>query len=188
MTAGEDARPSLRLVAGLGWARGGPSTVDRARCGPDLIDLVGLVGARPAPVPESAPWVTGVEHVVFETLCVPAALRTPAYATALGEDRTDPVPSGPVRYFLHEAALHAEVGGAEVMADQCDALADAEGVLVRLVPFAAGHGALLRSSFTQPRGGPQGALVNRIALDAAASKRAFRTRASFYRDRSTIPM
>lgn len=185
MTAGEEVRPSLRLVAGLGRAGGGPPTADRFRRGPDLIDLIRLFGAGPAPVPPAeGAREAGTGVVVFETLCVPGPLRTAAYALALGDGDAGDGQRTAVRYFVHEAALHAEVGDADVMAGQCEALAEAaREAAVRLVPFRAGHGGRLRSSFTEPRGGPRGELLERIALDVPSSIDAFRARAGSYRAR-----
>ncbi|MDQ2585291.1 hypothetical protein CKY47_15155 [Saccharothrix yanglingensis] len=173
----------MRLVAGLGRAGGGPSTADRFRRGPDLIDLIRLVGAGPAPTAEGVR-EAGAGVVVFETLCVPGPLRTAAYALALGDGDAGDGQRTAVRYFVHEAALHAEVGDADVMAGQCEALAEAaREAAVRLVPFRAGHGGRLRSSFTEPWGGPRGGLLERIALDVPASIDAFRVRAGSYRAR-----
>ncbi|MFD1152574.1 Scr1 family TA system antitoxin-like transcriptional regulator [Saccharothrix hoggarensis] len=178
MTAGEDIRPPLRLVPGLGWSSG-PSTVDRTRRGPDLIDLIRLVGRRPGDPGEAA---AECDVVVFETLCVPEPLRTPAYALALGDDGGDAFPRG-ARFFLHEAALHARVGDESVMADQLDALADRRDVPVRLVPFTAGHTGVLRSSFALPTGRRQADVLERIALDVASSRAEFRRWAAHYRSR-----
>lgn len=183
MTAGEDIRPPLRLVPGLGWASG-PSTVDRTRRGPDLIDLIRLVGRRPG---EPADGAAGCEVVVFEALCVPEPLRTPAYALALGDDGGH---SGSgvgalrhARYFVHEAALHACVGDGAVMADQLDVLAEQGDVPVRLVSFAAGHVGVLRSSFAVPAGRRQVEVLDRIALDVPSSRAEFRRWAAHYRTR-----
>ncbi|WP_367128931.1 Scr1 family TA system antitoxin-like transcriptional regulator [Saccharothrix sp. HUAS TT1] len=178
MTAGEDTRPPLRLVPGWGWSSG-PSTVDRDRGGPDLIDLIRLVGRRPG---ETADDPAGCDVVVFETLCVPEPLRTPAYALALGVDGAhDGIEAA--RFFLHEAALHARVGDGAVMADQLDALADPEGAPVRLVPFSAGHVGALRSSFALPAGRRRVELLDRIALDVPSSRAEFRRWAASHRSR-----
>ncbi|MFT7834874.1 Scr1 family TA system antitoxin-like transcriptional regulator [Saccharothrix sp. BKS2] len=171
MTAGEGIRPLSRTAAVLGWPARRPSTQDRGRRGPDLIDLLGLVGSGVA-----AP--AGVELVVFETLCVPEPLRTPAYAAALGEERGGVVPAG--RFFVHEAALHARVGDAGVLAEQWRAVADREDVVVRLVPFAAGHAGVLRAPFALPVGVHPGDLLDRIALDVPSSRAAFRRRAEVW--------
>jgi hypothetical protein len=105
--------------------------------------------------------------VVFETLCVPEPLRTPAYTLALGDDAAHGSPGVAAlqhaRFFVHEAALHACVGDGSVMADQLDALADRRDVPVRLVPFAAGHAGVLRSSFAVPTGRRQVEVLDRIA-------------------------
>lgn len=183
MTAGEDTRPPLRLVPGLGWSSG-PSTVDRSRRGPDLIDLIRLVGRRPG---EPADRPTACEIVVFETLCVPEPLRTPAYTLALGDDGVHGSPwvTGlpQARFFVHEAALHACVGDEGVMADQLDVLADRSDAPVRLVPFAAGHVGVLRSSFALPAGRRQVEVLDRIALDVPSSRAEFRRWAGHYRAR-----
>ncbi|MFE2754826.1 Scr1 family TA system antitoxin-like transcriptional regulator [Actinosynnema sp. NPDC059335] len=194
MTAGEDIRPPLRLVPGSGWWNR-PSTVDRSRHGPDLIDLIRLVGRRPG---EVACGPNGSDLVVFEPLCVPEPLRTPAYALALGHraigddalahdvpahDPGDrPVPAT-ARFFVHEAALHVRVGDDAVMAGQFDALADRDDVPVRLVPFAAGHVDVLRSPFTLPDGRRQAEVLDRVALDVPSSRSAFRRRAAHHRNR-----
>jgi hypothetical protein len=183
VTAGEDIRPPLRLVPGLGWSSG-PSTVDRNRRGPDLIDLIRLVGRRPG---EPADNSIGSEVVVFETLCVPEPLRTPAYTLALGDDGAHGSPGVAAlqhaRFFVHEAALHACVGDGSVMADQLDVLADRRDVPVRLVPFAAGHVGVLRSSFAVPTGRRQVEVLDRIALDVPSSRAEFRRWAADYRHR-----
>ncbi|WP_447002924.1 Scr1 family TA system antitoxin-like transcriptional regulator [Saccharothrix isguenensis] len=183
MTAGEDIRPPLRLVPGLGWSSG-PSTVDRNRRGPDLIDLIRLVGRRSG---DPADQPIGCEVVVFETLCVPEPLRTPAYTLALGDDSGHGGPaSGALphaRFFVHEAALHACVGDGAVMADQLDVLAGRGDVPVRLVPFAAGHVGVLRSSFALPAGRRQVEVLDRIALDVPSSRAEFHRWATHYRTR-----
>ena len=180
MTAGEDIRPPLRLVPGLGWSDR-PSTVDRSRHGPDLIDLIRLVGRRSGEVADLS---AGCAVVVFEPLCVPEPLRTPAYALALGEDGgLDRLPHADARFFVHEAALHVRVGDDEVMADQLDALADRTDVPVHLVPFAAGHLGVLRSSFALPDGRRAAEALDRIALDVPSSRAEFRRRAASYRNR-----
>ncbi|WP_461119067.1 Scr1 family TA system antitoxin-like transcriptional regulator [Saccharothrix stipae] len=183
MTAGEDIRPPLRLVPGSGWS-GGPSTVDRSRHGPDLIDLIRLVGRRPGEIADSP---AECDVVVFETLCVPEPLRTPAYAVALGDDGGgtgfDRFPHTAARFFVHEAVLHVRVGDDAVMADQWDALADRGDVPVRLVPFSAGHAGALRSSFTLPDGRRLAEVLDRIALDVPSSRAEFRRRAEHHRNR-----
>ncbi|MCE6998837.1 DUF5753 domain-containing protein [Saccharothrix sp. S26] len=182
MTAGEDIRPPLRLVPGLGWSNR-PSTVDRSRHGPDLIDLIRLVGRRPNDVADGP---AGCAVVVFEPLCVPEPLRTPAYALALGEDGglgVDRLPLVGARFFVHEAALHVRVGDDAVMAEQWDALADRTDVPVRLVPFSAGHVGVLRSSFAVPDGRRPVEVLERIALDVPSSRARFRHRAADYRNR-----
>ncbi|MFD0201173.1 MULTISPECIES: Scr1 family TA system antitoxin-like transcriptional regulator [Saccharothrix] len=183
MTAGEDIRPPLRLVPGLGWSSR-PSTVDRSRHGPDLIDLIRLVGRRPGDVADAPP---GGAIVVFEALCVPEPLRTPAYALALGDDAggtgVDRLPHTATRFFVHEAALHVRVGDEAVMADQLDALADRTDAPVRLVPFAAGHAGALRSSFALPDGRRQAEVLDRIALDVPSSRARLRGQAAHYRNR-----
>jgi hypothetical protein len=180
VTAGEDIRPLSRTAAVLGWPVARPSTQDRSRRGPDLIDLLGLVGPDPG-----AP--AGVELVVFETLCVPRRLRTPAYAAALGAEtgagtgaETGGAPPA-TRFFVHEAALHARVGDAGVLAGQWRSVADREDVVVRLVPFAAGCAGLLRAPFALPVGSHRADLLDRIALDAPSSRAEFRRRAEVYR-------
>ncbi|MFE9750605.1 Scr1 family TA system antitoxin-like transcriptional regulator [Saccharothrix saharensis] len=183
MTASEDIRPPLRLVPGLGRSNR-PSTVDRSRHGPDLIDLIRLVGRRPGDVADGP---AGCAVVVFEPLCVPEPLRTPAYALALGEEGggtgVDRLPHAGARFFVHEAALHVRVGGDAVMADQLDALADRTDVPVRVVPFAAGHLGVLRSSFALPDGRRPAEALDRIALDVPSSRAEFRRQAARYRDR-----
>ncbi len=183
MTAGEDIRPPLRLVPELGWSNR-PSTVDRSRHGPDLIDLIRLVGRRPGDVADSP---SGCAVVVFEALCVPEPLRTPAYALALGEEAggtgADRLPHTAARFFVHEAALHVRVGDEAVMADQLDVLADRTDAPVRLVPFTAGHVGVLRSSFALPDGRRPADVLDRIALDVPSSRAEFRRRAAHYRDR-----
>ena len=183
MTAGEDIRPPLRLVPGSGWSYR-PSTVDRSRHGPDLIDLIRIVGRRPADAADSP---SGGAIVVFEALCVPESLRTPAYALALGDDAGGPgverLPHTAARFFVHEAVLHVRVGDDAVMADQFDALADQTATPVRLVPFSAGHVGVPRSSFTLPDGRRQADVLDRIALDVPSSRAEFRRRAAHYRNR-----
>jgi hypothetical protein len=183
VTAGEDIRPPLRLVPGLGWSNR-PSTVDRNRHGPDLIDLIRLVGRRPGDAGDGS---AACAVVVFEPLCVPEPLRTPAYALALGEDAggigVDRLSRTATRFFVHEAALHVRVGDDAVMADQLDALADRADVPVRLVPFAAGHVGVLRSSFALPDGRRPAEVLDRIALDVPSSRAEFRRRAARHRDR-----
>ncbi|MEU4746217.1 Scr1 family TA system antitoxin-like transcriptional regulator [Actinosynnema sp. NPDC023658] len=174
MTAGEDIRPPLRLVPGLGWSNR-PSTVDRSRHGPDLIDLIRLVGRRPGEVVEGP---TACDAAVFEALCVPEPLRTPAYALALGDDTAaDRVPHA-TRFFLHEAVLHVRVGDDAIMAEQLDALADRADVPVRLVPFDAGHVSPALSA-----GRWQVDVLERVALDVPSSRAEFRRRAAHYRSR-----
>lgn len=183
MTAGEDIRPPLRLVPGLGWSNR-PSTVDRSRHGPDLIDLIRLVGRRPG---DAADGAAGCAVVVFEALCVPEPLRTPAYALALGDDGggigIEGLPHTATRFFVHEAALHVHVGDGAVMADQLDALADRTDAPVRLVPFSAGHVGVLRSSFVLPEGRRQAEVLDRIASDVPSSRAEFRRQAARYRSR-----
>ncbi|GAA1290144.1 Scr1 family TA system antitoxin-like transcriptional regulator [Saccharothrix xinjiangensis] len=207
MTAGEDIRPLSRTAAALGWPAGRPSTRDRSRRGPDLIDLLGLVGPDPG-----AP--AGVGLVVFETLCVPRQLRTPAYAAALGEEgggegggsSGEECGEGPgggsggeggwgcggegrgeggsalstTRFFVHEAALHARVGDAGVLAGQWRSVAEREDAVVRLVPFAAGCAGSLRAPFALPVGARRADLLDRIALDVPSSRAEFRRRAEVY--------
>ncbi|XVS61378.1 Scr1 family TA system antitoxin-like transcriptional regulator [Actinosynnema sp. CA-299493] len=181
MTAGEDSRPPLKLVPGLGWSNR-PSTVDRSRHGPDLIDLIRLVGRRPGDVGDGRP---DRAVVVYEALCVPEPLRTPAYAQALGDDGSgvDRPPHTAASFFVHEAALHVRVGDEAVMADQLDALAGGAGAPVRLVPFAAGHVGALRSSFALPEGRRPVKVLDRIALDVPSSRAEFGRQAARYRSR-----
>ncbi|QFZ21873.1 Scr1 family TA system antitoxin-like transcriptional regulator [Saccharothrix syringae] len=177
MTAGEDIRPLSRTAAGpgrgSGWGLGRPSTPDRERRGPDLIDLLGLVGTRPGPP-------VGVEFAVYETLVVPEPLRTPGYAAALGE-RVEPFVPAAARFFVHEAALHVRVGDAGVLAEQWQAVADRDDVVVRLVPFAAGCAGLPRAPFALPLGARGAAVLDRVALDAPSSRAEFGRRALVYR-------
>lgn len=123
--------------------------------------------------------------VIFETLCVPEPLRTPAYALALGDEAGDgsAVVPDAARFFVHEAALHARVGDGAVMADQLDVLAAGGDAPVRLVPFSAGHVGVLRSSFALPAGRRQSEVLDRIALDVPSSRAEFRRWAGRYRDR-----
>ncbi|QQQ73797.1 hypothetical protein IOD16_21340 [Saccharothrix sp. 6-C] len=180
MTAGEDIRPPLKLVPGLGWSNR-PSTVDRSRHGPDLIDLIRLVGRRPGDTADRSP---GCSVVVYEALCVPEPLRTPAYALALGDDSgVDRLPHAAASFFVHEAALHVRVGDEAVMADQLDALANRADAPVRLVPFAAGHVGVLRSSFALPEGRRPAEVLDRIALDVPSSRAEFGRQAARYRSR-----
>lgn len=183
MTAGEDIRLPLRLVSGLGWSNR-PSTVDRSRHGPDLIDLIRLVGRRQGDVADG-PGECAV--VVFEALCVPEPLRTPAYTLAFGDDTggigVDRLPHSAARFFVHEAALHVRVGDEAVMADQLDALANRTDAPVRLVPFTAGHVGVLRSSFALPEGRRPAEVLDRIALDVPSSRAEFRRQAARYRSR-----
>ena len=180
MTAGEDVRPPLRLVSGLGWSSR-PSTVDRSRHGPDLIDLIRLVGRRPG---DTADGPAGGAVVVFEALCVPEPLRTPAYTLAFGDDAggVDRLPHT-TRFFVHEAALHVRVGDDAVMADQLEALANRTDAPVRLVPFTAGQVGVLRSSFALPEGRRPVEVLDRIALDVPSSRAGFRREAARYRSR-----
>lgn len=165
LAAGEGIQPLSWTAARLGRPVGRSSNPDLGRRGPDLIDLVGLVGPVPgAPV--------GVELVVFETLCVPVPLRTPAYAAALGEEAGPVVPA--TRFFVHEAALHVLVGDADVLAEQWRAVADRDDVVVRLVPFAAGRVGELRAPFALPAGSGRAELLDRIALDVPSSRVEFR--------------
>jgi hypothetical protein len=143
-----------------------------------LIDLIRLVGRRPGDATDSP---TGCEVVIFETLCVPGPLRTPAYALALGNEGGDTFPHAAARFFVHEAALHARVGDEAVMADQLDVLANRGDVPVRLVPFSAGHLGVLRSSFALPTGRRQVEVLDRIALDVPSSRTEFRRWAGHYR-------
>ncbi len=146
-----------------------------------MIDLIRLVGRRPG---ENADSPNGCEIVIFETLCVPEPLRTPAYALALGDDgaAVDLLPPA-ARFFVHEAALHARVGDEAVMADQLEVLADRADAPVRLVPFSAGHVGVLRSSFALPAGRRQADVLDRIALDVPSSRAEFRRWAGHYRNR-----
>jgi hypothetical protein len=133
-------RELSKLVAGLGWPVG-----TLGRSGGDLIDLVDRAFAGGAPASEEklrALEEKATDVVTFDPMLIPAPLRTPAYAQALGS----PEQQAERTFFLHEAALHVVVGDERVMAEQLRSLTKTERV--RLVPFTAGHHPEFRNAFT----------------------------------------
>ncbi|OXM43325.1 DUF5753 domain-containing protein [Amycolatopsis alba] len=82
-----------------------------------------------------------VKIVEFGTVLLPGLVRTPSYARVVGSPVAAVERQKKVVAYIDEGALHRQVGGSRVMANQLRhlvSMAERPNVQVRVIPFAAG--------------------------------------------------